>query len=285
MKFQRTDSGLIGKYLFYREPLVWVEGRADIPFYERIVRDFPCRFEDAGGKPECQKLAAEVARNDYPYVVILDGDYDLLEKTCSNHRRVILLHRHSTENYLFEKRPLEQVCRNYAQAGTDEDLLGSAFEDLLECTKCELLDLIVLDVAHYRAATGHKVLTGQIRRMLESTKKITSSRDSIGKHCAECRIILGQQTLDEVKDLVSRYLERRRLVDLMPGHLAFSMLRNLITNAVKRKRKRKPHIDNDGLLILLSSEVWSSVETSDHRSLRRRLRQAVKEAQKKREDI
>lgn len=283
MTFQRTDSGLIAKYLFYEEPLVWVEGRTDIPFYERIVRDRPCRFEEAGGKPECEKLATEVVKNDYPYVVILDGDYDILKKTRSNHRRVVMLHRYSSENYLFEKEPVEQVCRNCAMMGSGIELVGDTFEALLQAIESELLDLVILDVAHCRASTGRQVLPPKIERLLESQKGIAFSQEYIERCCTECQNSIVQEKVDEAKTLVMNFLEQRRLVDLLRGHLVFGILRYLIINTVKRKTGRKPYINDDGIRILLSGEVWSQTQSNDHKSLRRRLRRAVREAQRKRQ--
>lgn len=283
MTFQRTDSGLIGKYLFYREPLVWVEGHTDIPFYERILRDYPCQLEPAGGKGECQKLATALLENDYPYVVVLDGDYDILEKTRSIHRRVVILHRHSNENYLFEKEPVEKICCNYVNVGGGEELVGNTFEETLEFIKSELIDLTILDVAHYRADTGREVLPSRIEPLLKPQKELAFSQDEIERRCTECQDSIHQENVNEAKALVMKFLEQRRLVDLLPGHLVFGILRRLIIKVIKRKTGRKPNIDDAAIRSLLSMEVWSLVQSSDHRSLRRRLRQAVREAQKKRE--
>lgn len=285
MTFQRTDSGLISKYLFYQIPLIWVEGGTDIPFYDRIVGGCPCRFEDAGGKSECQKLATAVVENDYPYVVVIDGDYDILEKKRSNHRRVVVLHRHSCENYLFEKEPVEQVCRSYAKVGSDEEIVGNIFEELINYMESELLELTILDVAHYRADTGYQVLPKRIDPLLEPRKELKFSCSQIEGRCNECRNNICQDNIDEARALVAKFLMQRRFADLLPGHLVFGILRRLIINAVKRKIRHKPNIDNQGLMILLSTEVWNLVPTRDHESLRRRLRRAIREAQKQRQNL
>lgn len=283
MTFQRTDLGLIAKYLLYREPLVWVEGPDDIPFYQQIIRRYACRVESAGGKDECQKLAKALVEKDYPYVVVMDGHYDILERTRSNHRRVVILQRHSSENYLFEKEPVEQICRNYARVGSGEELVGNAFEELLEYIAAQLLELTILDVAHCRADTEFQALPNRIEPLLEPQKEMTFLCSQIQRCCTECRISIGQENINEAEALVVKFLKRRRFVDLLPGHLSFGILRRLIINAVKRKIRHKPNIDNRGLMILLSTEIWNLVPTRDHESLRRRLRRAAREAQKKRE--
>ncbi len=50
-------------------------------------------------------------------------------------------------------------------------------------------------------------------------------------------------------------LRKEQFVDLINGHFIFCIIRNLIFNVVRRHRRRNPYIDNDGLLILLSSET------------------------------
>jgi hypothetical protein len=283
MTFHRTDLGLIAKYLLYPEPLVWIEGHTDIPFYERILRDCSCRLEPAGGKEQCQKLARALVEKDYPYVVVMDGHYDILEKTRSNHRRVVMLHRHSSENYLFEKEPIERVCCNYAKVGSSEELVGNAFEELIEYVESELIELVIVDVAHCRSDTGYQALPNRIEPLLEPRKEIAFSHSEIERRCADCQNRIGQDNMDEAKALVVKFLKAKRLVDLVPGHLVFGIIRRLITKTVKCKTRRKPYIDNAGLMILLSVEVWSLAQSRDHGSLKRRLRRAVREAQTQRQ--
>lgn len=60
MPFSRTDSGLIAKYKFYEEPLVWVEGVKDVAFYRCLLKGLKFRIEVSGGVNENLKLADEL---------------------------------------------------------------------------------------------------------------------------------------------------------------------------------------------------------------------------------
>lgn len=282
MTFTRTVSGLIAKYLFYREVIVWVEGFSDFTFYERILRKLPCRLENAGGKDKCLKLAEALVENDYPYVVVIDGDYDILEKTRSVHRRIILLHRYSIENYFFEKEPIEQVCRNYSNVGGDENLVGDVFEAVLESLKTALFELVILDIANHKSGTGLQVLPDRAEPLLDDVTSLTFAHDQITRHCTQCRGNIDQSSIAKAQTLLEKFLERKRFVDILRGHFIFSILRNLIINLVRQKMGRNPNIDNQGLTILLSTEVWNLSQSHDHKSLKRRLYQAVNEAYKMR---
>ena len=104
MSLARTPSGLASEYLFYKETVVYVEGYTDIPFYDTVLQNYyNYRIKAKHGKEKCKELATALVEDDLPYVVVLDGDYEILESTRSKHRRVILLHRHSLENYLLRK--------------------------------------------------------------------------------------------------------------------------------------------------------------------------------------
>ena len=278
MPLEHTDSGRIAKFLFYRKVLVWVEGRTDVPFFERILSDCDCLLRPAGGKEECEKLVDALREKGYPYVVILDGDYEVLFKPKTVHDRVILLTRYSTENYLFEKGPVRQICCGLAQVSTAEDVLGSAFEKALETLESGLLELVVLDIAHRLGDTGHRALPDKVQRLLESRGEIAFDPERLKAYRREHGKEIDPELVDQAKSLLDTFLEQHRFVDILRGHFVFSVLRELIVGTVEAARGRRPVVDNDALLVLLSMEVWSIVPTKEHEELREEVRQAVTDA-------
>lgn len=116
--FTRSGSGQVNRYLFLSEPLVWVEGDDDVIFFLQLLRDHKCHIEAAGGREECIKLAEAIRQNDHPFVVIVDGDYYVLKRKRSIHRRVIHLDRYAIENYLFETSVVEQVAKRTVPSGS-----------------------------------------------------------------------------------------------------------------------------------------------------------------------
>ncbi|MFC1871625.1 DUF4435 domain-containing protein [Chloroflexota bacterium] len=119
---ERTTSGKINKYLFSPEILIWVEGIDDIPFYVNGLERGTCKFLPAGGKEEIKKLINALVKENLPYVVILDGDYEVLENPKSINSRIINLRRYSIENYLLEEELIEAVCRDYLCIKTGNEL-------------------------------------------------------------------------------------------------------------------------------------------------------------------
>ena len=277
MSFSRTDSGLAAEYLFYEEILVYVEGPTDVIFYQTILQNYGCRIKPKNGREECKKLANILVESNRPYVVILDGDYEILERTRSNHRRVIFLHRHSFENYLFEETLVEQFCRERVHLEDSlEELPGSKFREVVEDTELKFKELIVLDVAHQRSNTGHNVLPNKPGRFLKPRKSVNFRDNEIEQYvqAAQC---IDQQSIDNAKTLVERFLRKRRFIDLLPGHFAFGIMMRLIIHTIDRT------ISDEDIRVPLSKEVWGLVKTPDHNSLKRRLRRAVREAQQMRE--
>ena len=271
MSFSRTLSGLAAEYLFYQEILVYVEGHTDIPFYNAILQNYNCRVKAKNGKPECEKLARFLGEDNYPYVVILDGHYDILGRARSQHRRVILLHRHSYENYLFEEEPIKQFCRDRvpSEDSLEEPLASDEFKDFAENIEVKFKDLLILDVAHQLSKTGQKTFFQTPDRFFKGHFQ----DDEIRKQYAAAVNGIHTQRIDEAKNLVEKYLREHSFIDLLPGHFAFGIMRRLISNTVGKS------VPNDEIRLYLSRVVWLLVKTRDHNSLKRRLRKAVREAE------
>ena len=271
MSFSRTPSGLAAEYLFYSEILVYVEGYTDIPFYNAILQNYNCRIKAKNGKPECEKLATFLGHDNYPYVVILDGHYDILKSTRSQHRRVILLHRHSYENYLIEEEPIKQFCRDRVSSedSLEERLASDEFKGFAENIEVKFKDLLILDVAHQLSKTGQKTFFQTPDRFF----KAHFQDDQIQKQQEAAAEGIDIESANHAKNLVENYLRDHRLIALLPGHFAFGIMRRLISNKVGKS------IPNEEIRLYLSRVVWQLVKTQDHNSLKRRLRKAVREAE------
>lgn len=73
-------------------------------------------------------------------------------------RRVITLQRYSIENYLFEKKPVEQICIQYCQKDNGESISCSLFDEVQNHIKKVFYNIVALDVAHTFMDTGNEVL-------------------------------------------------------------------------------------------------------------------------------
>lgn len=276
MALSRTPSGLTAEYLFYPETLVYVEGHTDIPFYNTVLQNYDCRIRTYREKKRSDRLMEELIEKNCPYVVVVDGHYEMLERTRSQHRRIVLLHRHSYENYLFEVEPIEQFCRDRARL-TDslEDILpNSKFKEVLERAEHYFKEVIVFDVAHQRAETGYDALPDKPHRFFESTTKLDFQNSEIKHWGTEAANCIDRDSTDHAKTLVEQFLRKHRFVDLLPGHFAFDIMRRLICETLHESVKKEE------IRLYLSREVWRLVKTRDHESLKRRLRRAVREAEK-----
>lgn len=282
MEFIRSDSGIENRDLFYLPKiLVYVAGYSDIPFYEKVLQNYDYHLKAQGGREECKKLVKALVEKDLPYVIVLDGDYEILERTRSQHRRVVWLHKYSFENYLFEEKPIKQFCRDHAhlEDSLEEPLTSSEFKDFIENIEIKFKDLIILDVAHQRAETGYDALPDRPDRFFKSQTGINFLESQIQQWRTEVTNHIDSQSADDARILVEQFLKRHRFVDLLPGHFAFGIIKRLIIDTIKRRLRRTPKISNDTIRIYLSREVWSLVKTRDHDSLKRRLRKAVREAE------
>lgn len=283
MEFIRSNSGIENRDLFYfPKILVYVEGHEDIPFYEEVLQNYDYHLKARGGREECKKLVTTLVEKDLPYVVVLDGDYEILTRTRSKHRRVVWLHRYAFENYLFEEEPIKQFCRDrtHSEDSLEEALASSEFTDFIENIEMKFKDLIILDVAHQRARTGYDVLPDKSDRFFKPRTRVDFLDSQIQQSRIEAANRIDSQSIDNTRILVEKFLRDHRFIDLLPGHFTFSIMKRLIINTINRRIRRSPKISDDDIRLYLSRTVWRLVKTRDHDSLKRRLRNAVREAEK-----
>ena len=273
MSFSRTLPGIIARCLFYPKIIVHVEGPSDIPFYEQVLRGYNCHVESRDGRKECEKLADALAQGNYPYVVVLDGDYEILVDTQSKHRRVILLHRFSFENYLFEEEAIKRFCR-YRRPRANLERLVSQFRAVVADIESKFKELIVLDVAHQCSKTGYSVLPDSPVQFFETQGRVNFREGEIQRLCEEGILCIDKRSIKDAGVLVDKFLKEHRLIDLLPGHFAFGIIRRLIVQTVKRK------IADDDIKVSLSTDVWDLAKTRDHDCLKEQLHCAVEEAKK-----
>ena len=300
ISFSRTAQGLAAEHLFYSEILVYVEGYTDIPFYNEVLQNYNCRIISKKGKAECEKFAMLLEQGNYPYVVILDGDYEVLERTRSQHQRIVWLHRHSCENYLIEEKPIEKFRHYRAPLEDSLERLPSSFKEIVEDTELNFKELLVLDVAHQRAKTGYQVFPKAPDQFFAGPKtadfqdsriqeqydkapdqffagpKTADFQDSrIQEQYDKAALDIDEQSIENARTLVQDFLKGHRFIDLLPGHFAFGIIRRWITYTVNVRQR----ILEEDIRVYLSTEVWRLVKTRDHNSLKRRLRRAVREAE------
>lgn len=276
MPFSRTRLGLAAEHLFHKEVLVYVEGHTDVPFYDEVLQNYNCRVKAKNGKQECEKLATLLEQGNYPYVVVLDGDYEILEHVQSRHRRIVLLHRHSSENYLLEEAPIKQFCRDrvHSEENLEDPLVSGEFTEFAEDIEVKFKDLLILDVAHQRSNTGCKTFFHNPDRFFQMNFR----NDQIQKQQEAAAEDIDVESTDAAKTLIEKFLERqRRFIDLLPGHFVFGIMRRFISNIVGKS------VSNDEIRLYLSRVVWRLVNSRDHNSLKRRLRRAVRQAEQVRE--
>ena len=276
MSLSRTSSGLAAQYLFYKDKvLVYVEGHTDIPFYKIVLKNYNCRIRTYSEETDYHKLLEVLAADDPHYVVILDGHYEILTRRRSKHRRLVLLHRHSCENYLFEEEPIEQFRYSRAFLRDTSEKLPSSFSEILEDTELKFKELLILDVAHQRAKTGCRVVPkGAEQFFVGSTADF--EEDRIQERCSEATLCIDEQSIEEARILVREFLKNHRFIDLLPGHFAFSIIRRWITHTIDVRQR----ILEEDIRVFLSTEVWRLAKTRDHNSLKTRLHRAVREAEK-----
>jgi hypothetical protein len=275
--FTRTAQGLAEKWRFHREPTIWVEGPSDILFYEPLTHDLSCRIEAMHGKLNAAALVNALKVHDYPYMVVLDGDYEALKKTRAPHRNVIVLKRYSHENYLWESYAVNQACLRHAREGARLDLVGSQLIQLALELKRELAILTALDIAARHSPSPPTVLPRTYAQIGKTGALHTIERQKVN---AIVRAVLPQVqavVLSSANRDLKAFLKTRCITHILNGHLVFSILSSVFRHAITKHTGQNRVLSNDALTQLLSTTVWRKPPSADHTQLKRAFRSKVRE--------
>lgn len=274
MAFTRTERGQKNQYRFYQQPVVWVEGVEDIVVLEKALRDLKPKIKDAGGVINCKALIHDIIQNGSKYVVVIDGDYDILTQKRAPHRQVIRLQRYSIENYLFEKDVLERLAQSLAK-NVNEEIIGGLFDEWETKLKQHLFEMVISDIANRIAKAGEKVLPDKIERLLLDSGNLEFRSAEIIKRCVELKEKLSEEH-KPAENLLVDFTSSNKFSYILKGHLILGVIRYLLKTQLK-KRGVKTSLSDSELLNMLSLEMWSNLPTPQHKNLKKKLRKAVKE--------
>lgn len=277
MAFTRTPRGLVEKWRFHKVPTVWIEGPTDFIFYAPVAEGLPCRFESFHGRENARALVDSLKEKNYPYLVILDGDYCILKKMKSIHRRVIMLSRYSYENFLWEPATINRVCLVYAQCGDQKDLVKASMDDAVEMLESKFLPALILDVAARRMNPAPKVLPSRIEPLLESQTSAKFASKKLFSLVNKAREKVDASSVAESERDIAAFLKGRCISHIVRGHYLFGLLRRIFVQAANKERGSKTNASDDALLQMFSDAIWRHCREGDHKRLKRNFRTKLRE--------
>lgn len=256
-------------------PTIWVEGASDVSFYRPLVSDIPCRLEPFYGNDNAKALIDDLKLNNNPYVVVLDGDYRILERRRSPHKRVVWLSRYSHENYFWEKDCFTELCVTIAQCGEPIATADDEFVRVTQHLHDSLVELVACDVAARRSDPAPKVLPDRMEPLQNHPSRPDLSANKVGTLLASSTASLDADVLEQAKTDVAAFIAKKRLVDVIKGHIVFGVLRVMFTATASMIKGAKVMINDDSLRLLFAERIWTSPPTAEHRRLKRKLRNEV----------
>lgn len=276
MAFTRTPTGLAEKWRFHQVPTIWVEGPTDIFFYEPLTDGMSCRMEAFHGVENAEALIQGLVVNDYPYLIILDGDYTILKRSRSPHRHVIRLPRYSFENFFWERDAVNRACLRHARCGENKDLVGAEMERVAAHLETELLNLVTLDVAAQRSPSPPAVLPDHIEQLLVDP---TQADVECARVAAIVTSVEGQLDSETVKTSladINTFLRSGCFMHLLKGHLVLGVLSRVFVCAAAKESGVRSLLSNDAITQILAEMIWRQCRSDDHRRLKRMIRTKTK---------
>ncbi len=272
MSFTRTPAGLAEKWRFHPVPTIWVEGPTDIFFYEPITEKIRCRMEAFHGLENADALLQALVNHNYPYLIILDGDYKILKRVITPHRSVIVLPRYSFENFFWEHEPINRACLRHSRCGENKDLLSAEMTRLEEHLRKELSHLVALDIAARRSPSPPRVLPDAIEQLALTRAGPDIDPAKVADLVATVEPQLDPSQIEVAEVELGRFLEKRCITHILNGHLILGILRRLFLRAAERESGIQSSLSNDALTQILTEMVWRRCQSADHTKVRRAVR-------------
>ena len=275
--FSRTSGGLAEKWRFHNVPTVWVEGPTDFYFYSPIAEELPCRFEPFHGRKNARALITSLKEKNDPYLVILDGDYYILQNARRHHRRVIVLSRYSYENYLWDPEIINRVCLRFAQCGEEKDIIKAPMLGAVEMLEKEFLRALILEVAARRMDPAPKVLPDRIEVLLENQRSVKLNLSRLKGLVREAEKTVDTSIEAEAKRDIEAFLKCNCITHIVRGHLLFGLLRQIFFQVANKERGARMSASDEVLLQMFSEAVWRFSREGDHKRLKRNFRTKLRE--------
>ena len=281
--FSRTSQGKSAKAHFLGTPLIWVEGPSDIGYYEPLAHLHNAAVEPAHGKEECLKLIQNLRDNKFthPYVVIIDGDYDVLNKPRPPHPYVVALKRYSIENYLWNEEAVTRVILRESSIGNPNHPLPFYLSDVEIVIYDRLNSLIASAIAHDIKGSPLDVIPEKIDTLCNGTgcrdiceTKCQTRHDQILNECH-----IETEDLTSACEKINTYISKDSFINLVSGHLLVSILRRYFRDIMTALESRPSQFNEKTICRFISDMVWRIVPTRDHQYVIDRLALTISRVQ------
>jgi len=228
------------------------------------------------GCNNAQALVQALIDRDYPYLVILDGDYRILKPAKNTHRCVLILERYSFENYLWEHDPVNRACLRHARCGENKDLVRVEMERIVAQLKKELPHAVALDVAARRSPSPPAVLPDAMEQLALNNVEPDLDPAKVATLLTRVEPQLNSIEVKAAKAEVRNFLSTRCITHLLKGHIILGILRRLFLRAAEAESGTKSSLPSDAFTQILSEMVWRRCKSDDHHRLKRSLRAKIR---------
>lgn len=243
---------------FFRgEILVYVEGREDILFWEKIIENAKIkekiekakinkkpRMKIAGGKETLIKIMELIYEGYDDLIAIADNDYSEILETQLNHDRIVYTYGYSIENSLF----CPNIIANYITSYVGSENLGEFKSKIYKwyekfCDDCFVL--LTYDLASVKYAKHIKVMGRNSARFL---KKSSADLDcgTIKDFLKGIKDHFLDNEIDDCKNLLIE--DTRDIRYLIRGHFLTEAVRRLIKKLSYNKYRKSLMISNQDIV-------------------------------------
>ena len=219
--------------LFFNKPIVYVEGKDDIPFWNFFLKEagFVCEIEEVGGS-QIKDYATRLCNGENDFFVAMDRDYSCYTNTIQTCDNLIITPCHSIENIIFSRCKIRDFIKKRAYiCGNKEKKLDDEISSHMKTFKRKFFLFLYFDILNQIYGKG-KLILGENYQKLDNTSKVQLKKVFSGEEL--------QSQANILKHLYKNFFLEVR------GHFLESWACDLVRILVKN-RDTKINCDNNTL--------------------------------------
>lgn len=241
---KHTSRGLKNLSLFYKKPIVYVEGKDDILFWQKLFfyiasKEVHCLTANKHSLVDIAKELSKEAIHDL--YIAMDSDYSYFCGEKIKHKQVLYTYGYSIENTMYCN---ESIATAIQKTGRLEERPLIGVKEWKEHFTESIYDLLIADTANECNKLGLNILGKNCARFLQKDSP-NLSKTKIKHKLGEIKAKIPPNNIAEIEKIIKK--NKKKLFRFIRGHF--------ITNAIIKLFKK---------IIIKHSDKGSIAISSDH---------------------
>ena len=236
-KLLHTSNGLNNLEKFYGKPVIYVEGKDDIIFWNSFfsaITDRNLQIKPAGGVEELKEYIKMVVNNDSNIIIASDSHYDVIFDNVTDHPRIIYTFGHSIENTMYCPNNIDKLIEKRCRLCKMPTSIGQNWADEFFDS---LYDFLLYDMANEYYNKSLTIMGDSCHKYLDKKNSPYLSKEKIDDKIDLCEKHFDDRDIERIKCLIEK--SEKPIFKIIRGKFFTIAILNLIKQQIKKNGSEK----------------------------------------------